>query len=49
MVGGKYVQKEKKRHTLGHTLGHTSPPTHLSAAPQIGSDVGVRSLCMEVD
>ena len=25
------------------------PPTHLSAALQIGSDVGVRSLCMEVD
>ena len=25
------------------------PPTHLSAALQIGSDVGVRSLCMEVN
>ena len=25
------------------------PPTHLSAALQIGSDVGVRFLCMEVD
>ena len=25
------------------------PPTHLSAALQIGSDVGVWSLCMEVN
>ena len=25
------------------------PPTHLSAALQSGSDVGVRSLCVEVD